>query len=313
MAIVEIHITLKPALFDAQGATVLKALHQLGHTQVRAARIGKYITLEVDDATVGPGLQQQLDLMCQRLLANPVIENYEITLSAPTSRREGGASVTELPVTPAPINVSPTLGAASAQAATPPAGATFPLASAISSAPAASTMSPPSTTIPPATTPSLPTPPLPAPPPATPSMATPAATMPEAATSVVANPTIAGTPTSVTPGASAIIVPATSSAAVDELATPGGLPLPDPFALDYRTYQAMSPDAQLAIQERAWQQHGTWIAQQLNSGRAAWILCVGGQVVESGPTLDTYPDAARLAQLGAANDLVPWIFTRPPQ
>ena len=97
MAIAEIHIVLKPALFDAQGATVLKALHHLGHAQVRHVRIGKFITLEVDDALVGPALDQQLMLMCEQLLANPVIEDYEVTLDAPTQ-----ISASEV-MTPQPI------------------------------------------------------------------------------------------------------------------------------------------------------------------------------------------------------------------
>ena len=80
MPFAEVHVTLKPALYDAQGQTIQKALQQLGHAGVRNVRIGKYITLEVDG--VDPAaLQGQLDLMCQQLLANPVIEEYEITLA----------------------------------------------------------------------------------------------------------------------------------------------------------------------------------------------------------------------------------------
>lgn len=82
MPLAEIHVTLKPALFDAQGETIKKALHQLGHTHVQSARIGKFITLEVEGAD-DAALQGQLDLMCQQLLANPVIEDYQITLDAP--------------------------------------------------------------------------------------------------------------------------------------------------------------------------------------------------------------------------------------
>jgi hypothetical protein len=39
---------------------------------------------------------------------------------------------------------------------------------------------------------------------------------------------------------------------------------------------------------------------------------VGGQVLESGATIDSYPSDEHLARLGAAHDLVPWVFTRPP-
>ncbi len=82
MPTAEIHVTLKPALFDAQGEVVKKALHQLGYLQVQSARIGKYITLEIEGGDAA-ALQGQLDLMCQQLLANPVIEDFQISLDAP--------------------------------------------------------------------------------------------------------------------------------------------------------------------------------------------------------------------------------------
>ncbi len=81
MATAEIHVTLKPALLDVQGKTVLKALQQLGHAEVQNVRIGKFITLELSDTLTGAALQQELDKMCQQLLANPVIENYEIVVN----------------------------------------------------------------------------------------------------------------------------------------------------------------------------------------------------------------------------------------
>ncbi|RYG57860.1 phosphoribosylformylglycinamidine synthase subunit PurS, partial [bacterium] len=98
MPLAEIHVTLKPALFDAQGETIKKALHQLEHTAVQNVRIGKIITLEIeggDDAA----LQGQLDLMCQQLLANPIIEDYVISLTgsskpaAPVATPAGAAPV----------------------------------------------------------------------------------------------------------------------------------------------------------------------------------------------------------------------------
>ncbi len=79
MPLAEVHITLKPALFDAQGETIKKALHQLGHTDVQSVRIGKLITLELA-GDEGVALQGQLDLMCRQLLANPVIEDYEVSV-----------------------------------------------------------------------------------------------------------------------------------------------------------------------------------------------------------------------------------------
>lgn len=80
MSLAEVHVTLKPALFDAQGETIKKALHQLGHTDVQSVRIGKFITVELAGGE-GAALQGQLDLMCRQLLANPVIEDYEVSVN----------------------------------------------------------------------------------------------------------------------------------------------------------------------------------------------------------------------------------------
>lgn len=79
MPLAEVHVTLKPALFDAQGETIKKALQQLGHSDVQSVRIGKLITVELS-GDEGAALQGQLDLMCRQLLANPVIEDYEVTM-----------------------------------------------------------------------------------------------------------------------------------------------------------------------------------------------------------------------------------------
>ena len=85
MPLAEVHVTLKPALFDAQGETIKKALHQLGHTGVKSVRIGKLITVEIAGEegaqSEAAALQGQLDLMCRQLLANPVIEDYEVSVA----------------------------------------------------------------------------------------------------------------------------------------------------------------------------------------------------------------------------------------
>ena len=81
MPTAHIFVTLKPGLFDAQGATITRALHQLGHNAVQDTRIGKLITVSLDDSLDSQKIQHSLDQMCQQLLANPVIENYEIELA----------------------------------------------------------------------------------------------------------------------------------------------------------------------------------------------------------------------------------------
>jgi phosphoribosylformylglycinamidine synthase len=204
MPTAHIHITLKPGLFDAQGTTVRRALHQLGHDTVQDVHIGKYIALALDDTLPADQLQQRLDQMCQQLLANPVIENYEIAFSDSPQRA----------ATPPP---PPVRGAAR---------------------------------------PSLPNP---------------------------------------------LVTDAKGGAGVSE-----------PFALDYASYHVLPTEEKLSLRSMAWQKHGVWIMQQLNEHEADWVICVGGEVLDSGATLATYPNEERLTKLGETNDLVPWVFTRPP-
>ena len=72
-----ITIRLKPTVLDAQGAVVRKALHTLGFESVADVHMGKYIELDL-----APGTDEaQVHEMCHRLLANPVIEQYAITLT----------------------------------------------------------------------------------------------------------------------------------------------------------------------------------------------------------------------------------------
>jgi phosphoribosylformylglycinamidine synthase PurS subunit len=73
MARVEVFVTLKPVLLDAQGKVVQGALQNLGYDDVEQVRIGKYIELTVAD---GPDIDARVDAVCRKLLANPVIEDY---------------------------------------------------------------------------------------------------------------------------------------------------------------------------------------------------------------------------------------------
>jgi phosphoribosylformylglycinamidine synthase subunit PurS len=69
-----------PGILDPQGATVEKALPALGYTNVTQVSIGKSIRLVVD-AESEDAARAQVDEMCHRLLANPVIEAFSISLS----------------------------------------------------------------------------------------------------------------------------------------------------------------------------------------------------------------------------------------
>lgn len=66
-------MTLKPALLDSAGRAVHDALHSLGFDGVEDVRVGKVVELEVSK-----GGRAEVEEMCRRLLANPVIETYEI-------------------------------------------------------------------------------------------------------------------------------------------------------------------------------------------------------------------------------------------
>ncbi|HZO87378.1 MAG TPA: phosphoribosylformylglycinamidine synthase subunit PurS [Chthonomonadaceae bacterium] len=72
---VKVVITLKPTLLDAQGRVVQDALHSLGYANVEQVRIGKYMELELSPNDNGD-IETEVKEMCDRLLANPVIENY---------------------------------------------------------------------------------------------------------------------------------------------------------------------------------------------------------------------------------------------
>ena len=66
----------KSGILDPQGQAVESALEHLGFT-VSGARVGKVIDLEVD-ASDASAARAQVEQMCERLLANPLIESYEI-------------------------------------------------------------------------------------------------------------------------------------------------------------------------------------------------------------------------------------------
>jgi phosphoribosylformylglycinamidine synthase PurS subunit len=70
----------KPGILDPQGEAVESALEHLGFA-VSGARIGKVVDLEVA-ATDPAEARAQVEKMCEQLLANPLIESYEIELGA---------------------------------------------------------------------------------------------------------------------------------------------------------------------------------------------------------------------------------------
>jgi len=71
MTIVRVYVTLKPSLLDSAGRTVSGALQKLGYEELEEVRIGKMIELKITDYS-----EARVKEMCDKLLANPVIEDY---------------------------------------------------------------------------------------------------------------------------------------------------------------------------------------------------------------------------------------------
>jgi len=74
MARYEIYVTYKVGIFDPPGATAKRALLNLGYAGVEDVKIGKFIQLTTESDL------EQVREMCDRLLANPVIEDYRIEI-----------------------------------------------------------------------------------------------------------------------------------------------------------------------------------------------------------------------------------------
>ncbi|MEB3340976.1 phosphoribosylformylglycinamidine synthase subunit PurS [Okeania sp.] len=83
----QIYVTLRPSVLDPAGAAVKSGLAHMGYENVEQVRIGKYIELKLqatDEATA----REEVELVCDKLLANPVIENYCFELEEGVGSRE---------------------------------------------------------------------------------------------------------------------------------------------------------------------------------------------------------------------------------
>jgi phosphoribosylformylglycinamidine synthase len=69
-----VFVTLKPGVLDPQGKAIHHALEGLGFSGVNDVRAGKLIELDLADGTT----DEDIEAMCRKLLANPVIENFRI-------------------------------------------------------------------------------------------------------------------------------------------------------------------------------------------------------------------------------------------
>lgn len=79
MYLARIYITLKPGVNDPQGLTIRSGLHQLGFDTVQDVRAGKYMEIRLDEND-RERANERITEMCDRLLANPVIEQFRFEL-----------------------------------------------------------------------------------------------------------------------------------------------------------------------------------------------------------------------------------------
>lgn len=75
----KVYVTLKKGVLDPQGRAVMGALKSMDFNEVKDVRIGKYMELELDGSSREEE-QKRLTEMCEKLLANTVVENYRIEI-----------------------------------------------------------------------------------------------------------------------------------------------------------------------------------------------------------------------------------------
>ena len=79
MYLARIYVTLKAAVNDPQGQTVLGSLKHMGYAEVDDVRIGKYLEVRIDEPERSRAEARVAD-MCNKLLSNPVIEEFRFEL-----------------------------------------------------------------------------------------------------------------------------------------------------------------------------------------------------------------------------------------
>ena len=75
----KIHVTLKPGILDPQGKAIEHALETLGFNSASHVRVGKYMEVELKESAKDQA-EAQVKAMCEKLLANTIIEEYRYEL-----------------------------------------------------------------------------------------------------------------------------------------------------------------------------------------------------------------------------------------
>jgi phosphoribosylformylglycinamidine synthase len=77
--LVKIFVSLKNGVLDPQGKAIERSLHALGYGEVQDVRTGKYLEVNIE-TTSREAAESRIREMCEKLLANPVIEDYRFEI-----------------------------------------------------------------------------------------------------------------------------------------------------------------------------------------------------------------------------------------
>lgn len=86
---VKVLVKRRPSILDPQGKAVEKGAEHLGLNNIKDTRIGKYIEFTVDTNDKSSA-EKEVNEYCHKLLANPIMEDYEFTLEPVSSEEEVG-------------------------------------------------------------------------------------------------------------------------------------------------------------------------------------------------------------------------------
>lgn len=75
-----VHVTLKKTVLDPQGRTISSTLNGLGHSSVLDVRQGKFFEIELAQDLSAEQARQQVEAIAREVLANPVIEEYQVEI-----------------------------------------------------------------------------------------------------------------------------------------------------------------------------------------------------------------------------------------
>ena len=87
----EVRVVPRVGLLDPPGKAIHHALHSLGYLGVEEVRVGKAIFLQIEAPTERKA-REHADEMCRKLLANPVTEDYEVSVVGEARRPDGGGA-----------------------------------------------------------------------------------------------------------------------------------------------------------------------------------------------------------------------------